>query len=278
MPPAHRPAARHRCSAGAGHDAQPDRARVCWTTTTSATTRSVSTPCWSDAQQWTPQRVAASLRHRRRAVVDALAREFGTLAPAGASASTTACSAFAAAANAARSSRACRHWSAPGAIRPAACCCRASGTSRSTGRPCSARPGAGRPAGTSPRTINMIDYRRCPARKPDSAADRGAHRLQLQSGRGGAGQRKVIEGFAREDLFTVVLEHFRTDTADYADILLPATTQLEHVDIHTSYGHLYMSGEQRGHRAAGRSQAEHRNLSPAGRGAWASTSRASRQR
>ena len=51
---------------------------------------------------------------------------------------------------------------------------------------------------------------------------------------------KVVEGFARDDLFTVVLEHFQTDTADYADILLPATTQLEHVDVHTSYGHVYM--------------------------------------
>lgn len=48
---------------------------------------------------------------------------------------------------------------------------------------------------------------------------------------------KVAAGFAREDLFTVVLEQFRTDTADYADYLLPATTQLEHWDIHTSYGH-----------------------------------------
>eukprot|EP01036_Dinobryon_divergens_P043372 gene43372-57725_t len=48
---------------------------------------------------------------------------------------------------------------------------------------------------------------------------------------------KVAQGFAREDLFTVVLEHFQTDTADYADYLLPATTQLEHWDIHTSYGH-----------------------------------------
>ncbi len=51
---------------------------------------------------------------------------------------------------------------------------------------------------------------------------------------------KVAQGFAREDLFTVVLEHFQTDTADYADILLPATTQLEHVDIHATYGHMYM--------------------------------------
>ena len=48
---------------------------------------------------------------------------------------------------------------------------------------------------------------------------------------------KVADGFAREDLFTVVLEHFQTDTADYADYLLPATTQLEHWDVHLSYGH-----------------------------------------
>ena len=48
---------------------------------------------------------------------------------------------------------------------------------------------------------------------------------------------KVVQGFAREDLFTVVLEHFQTDTADYADYILPATTQLEHWDIHLSYGH-----------------------------------------
>ncbi|QHE84364.1 molybdopterin-containing oxidoreductase family protein [Hydrogenophaga sp. BPS33] len=48
---------------------------------------------------------------------------------------------------------------------------------------------------------------------------------------------KVVQGFAREDLFTVVLEHFQTDTADHADVILPATTQLEHWDIHTSYGH-----------------------------------------
>ena len=48
---------------------------------------------------------------------------------------------------------------------------------------------------------------------------------------------KVAAGFAREDLFTVVLEHFMTDTADNADYVLPATTQLEHWDIHGSYGH-----------------------------------------
>ncbi|HOX88990.1 MAG TPA: molybdopterin oxidoreductase family protein [Burkholderiaceae bacterium] len=50
--------------------------------------------------------------------------------------------------------------------------------------------------------------------------------------------REVAAGFAREDLFTVVLEQFQTDTADYADWVLPATTQLEHLDVHASYGHL----------------------------------------
>jgi len=51
---------------------------------------------------------------------------------------------------------------------------------------------------------------------------------------------KVVAGFSREDLFTVVIDHFQTDTADYADIVLPATTQLEHADVHKSYGHLYV--------------------------------------
>jgi anaerobic selenocysteine-containing dehydrogenase len=51
---------------------------------------------------------------------------------------------------------------------------------------------------------------------------------------------KVVKGFSREDLFTVVHEQFLTDTCDYADIVLPATTQLEHHDVHTAYGHLYV--------------------------------------
>ena len=54
----------------------------------------------------------------------------------------------------------------------------------------------------------------------------------------------VLKGMAREDLFTVVLEHFQTDTADYADIVLPATTQLEHWDIHLAYGHHYLTLNQ----------------------------------
>jgi anaerobic selenocysteine-containing dehydrogenase len=93
-------------------------------------------------------------------------------------------------------------------------------------------------AGRRPRTINMVTIghalldRQAPinavivynsnpvAVAPDSA--------------------RVKQGFGREDLFTVVLEHFQTDTADYADILLPATTQLEHLDVVKPYGHYYM--------------------------------------
>jgi anaerobic selenocysteine-containing dehydrogenase len=53
-------------------------------------------------------------------------------------------------------------------------------------------------------------------------------------------QQSVLAGLKREDLFTVVLEQFQTDTADYADIVLPATTQLEHFDVHRAYGHTYV--------------------------------------
>jgi anaerobic selenocysteine-containing dehydrogenase len=58
-------------------------------------------------------------------------------------------------------------------------------------------------------------------------------------------QAKVIEGLKRTDLFTVVSEQFMTDTAEYADIVLPATTQLEQDDIMFSWGHLYITYNQR---------------------------------
>lgn len=53
-------------------------------------------------------------------------------------------------------------------------------------------------------------------------------------------QLRVERGLRREDLFTVVHDQFQTDTADYADILLPATTQLEHTDLVRPYGHYYL--------------------------------------
>lgn len=64
-------------------------------------------------------------------------------------------------------------------------------------------------------------------------------------------QSKVMRGLAREDLFTVVHDQFITDTADYADIILPATTQLEHFDLHSAYGHFYI-------------QANHQAIEPLG--------------
>lgn len=50
----------------------------------------------------------------------------------------------------------------------------------------------------------------------------------------------VRQGLAREDLFAVVSEQFLTDTAAYADVVLPATTQIEHLDVVASWGHLYL--------------------------------------
>jgi anaerobic selenocysteine-containing dehydrogenase len=52
---------------------------------------------------------------------------------------------------------------------------------------------------------------------------------------------RIRVGLAREDLFTVVIEQFPTDTVDYADIVLPATMQPEHLDVHDGYGHLYVA-------------------------------------
>ncbi|MFL5253736.1 MAG: molybdopterin-dependent oxidoreductase [Rhodopila sp.] len=58
-------------------------------------------------------------------------------------------------------------------------------------------------------------------------------------------QQKIVKGLEREDLFTVVSEQFMTDTARYADIVLPATTQLEQFDIMFSWGHLYLTLSQK---------------------------------
>jgi anaerobic selenocysteine-containing dehydrogenase len=93
-------------------------------------------------------------------------------------------------------------------------------------------------AGRRPRTINMSTIGADLA-----AADPPIEALIVYNSNPVAvapDSRAVAAGFAREDLFTVVLEHFRTDTADFADYVLPATTQLEHVDVHKSYGHLYV--------------------------------------
>ncbi|MFN8497458.1 MAG: molybdopterin oxidoreductase family protein [Anaerolineae bacterium] len=55
---------------------------------------------------------------------------------------------------------------------------------------------------------------------------------------------RVLAGLMREDLFTVVHDPYFTDTTDYADIVLPATTQLEHTDLHKAYGNYYIQVNQ----------------------------------
>ena len=50
----------------------------------------------------------------------------------------------------------------------------------------------------------------------------------------------IRQGLEREDLFTVVSEQFMTDSARYADVIFPATTQIEHLDVVPSWGHLYL--------------------------------------
>jgi anaerobic selenocysteine-containing dehydrogenase len=91
-----------------------------------------------------------------------------------------------------------------------------------------------------PRTLNMIHLGRVltdPALKPPVMA------LYVYNSNPAAvcpNAELVLRGLARDDLFTVVHEQVQTDTADYADILLPATTSMEHADLYRSFGHLYL--------------------------------------
>ena len=96
------------------------------------------------------------------------------------------------------------------------------------------------PAGKTPRTINMSTIGDDLLREASASFGPKVEAVVVYNSNPVAvapDSAKVVRGFAREDLFTVVLEHFRTDTADYADYILPATTQLEHWDVHLSYGH-----------------------------------------
>ena len=93
-------------------------------------------------------------------------------------------------------------------------------------------------AGRRPRTINMSTIGRDLAQADppiDALIVYNANPVAVAPQ-----SREVAAGFAREDLFTVVLEQFQTDTADTADWLLPATTQLEHLDVVKPYGHLHV--------------------------------------
>jgi len=95
-------------------------------------------------------------------------------------------------------------------------------------------------AGQTPRTINMSTIGDDLLRPASRAFGPAIEALIVYNSNPVAvapDSAKVVQGFSRDDLFTVVMEHFQTDTADYADYVLPATTQLEHWDVHLSYGH-----------------------------------------
>ena len=92
----------------------------------------------------------------------------------------------------------------------------------------------------TPRLINMIQLGRAltdPDLRPPVKA------LYVYNANPAAvvpNQELVLQGLGREDLFTVVHEQHLTDTTDYADLVLPATTSMEHTDLYKSYGHFYL--------------------------------------
>jgi molybdopterin guanine dinucleotide-containing S/N-oxide reductase-like protein len=91
----------------------------------------------------------------------------------------------------------------------------------------------------TPRTINMIKLGEALLEYNDPPI-KGLYVYNSNPATVAPNQQRVLAGLEREDLFTVVHEQVYTDTARYADILLPATTTFEQTDLFTSYGHLYV--------------------------------------
>ena len=93
--------------------------------------------------------------------------------------------------------------------------------------------------GRTARVVNMVDL----ANALNSLADPPVQALFVYNSNPAAvcpNHNDVIRGLRRSDLFTVVHEQFFTDTTDYADIVLPATTFFEHKDLQKAYGHYYL--------------------------------------
>jgi anaerobic selenocysteine-containing dehydrogenase len=92
----------------------------------------------------------------------------------------------------------------------------------------------------APRVINMIQLGRA-LTDPDLAPPvKALYVYNANPASITPNQELVLRGLAREDLFTVVHEQHLTDTTDYADLVLPATTSMEHTDCYKSYGHFYV--------------------------------------
>ncbi|MGH9599218.1 MAG: molybdopterin-containing oxidoreductase family protein [Terracidiphilus sp.] len=108
------------------------------------------------------------------------------------------------------------------------------------------------PLGRQARTVNMVELGQALARQGSGVRDQGSgidgdgppvKALFVYNSNPGATaphQSAVRRGLARADLFTVVHEQFFTDTTDYADFVLPATTFLEHTDVQGAYGHYFV--------------------------------------
>ncbi len=96
----------------------------------------------------------------------------------------------------------------------------------------------------APRTLNMSELGNLLTKVSDPPV-RALYVYNSNPAAVAPDQANVLEGLRREDLFTVVHELFMTDTCDYADIVLPATSQLEHFDLHKAYGHFYLAVNER---------------------------------
>jgi anaerobic selenocysteine-containing dehydrogenase len=91
----------------------------------------------------------------------------------------------------------------------------------------------------TPRTVNMVEL----GNALNTLSDPPVKALFVYNSNPAAvcpNHNEVVRGLKRPDLFTVVHEQFFTDTTDYADIVLPATTFFEHKDLQTAYGHYYL--------------------------------------
>ena len=105
------------------------------------------------------------------------------------------------------------------------------------------------PLGRLARTVNMSELGRALTTEgPDAVEEPPVKALFVYNSNPGAvapNHNAVSKGMARPDLFTVVHEQFFTDTTDYADYILPATTFLEHTDVQGAYGHYFVQLSQK---------------------------------
>lgn len=185
-----------------------------------------------EASRWSPARVAAVCAIPEDSIVS-LAREFGRARPA-AIRSGIAPQQTATGEQFVRSLSALAvlggHWQRPGGglfIE----------TSPAMNEAAAALPSFG-PAS------RMLDMARLGEHLTNAALDPPIHGLMVWGANPAVSQpdaSRVRQGLARDDLFLVVAEHFLTDTARFADIVLPSTTQLEHFDVQGAWGHHYIS-------------------------------------